>query len=34
MTGPLFGLSTASVYPEPTAHAFDYAERLGYDLNA
>lgn len=28
---PLFGLSTASVYPEPTAHAFDYAERLGYD---
>lgn len=31
MTGPTFGLSTASVYPEPTAHAFDYAERLGYD---
>lgn len=28
---PLFGLSTASVYPEPTAQAFDYAERLGYD---
>ena len=29
--GPLFALSTASVYPETTAHAFDYADRLGYD---
>ena len=28
---PLFALSTASVYPETMAHAFDYAERLGYD---
>ncbi len=28
---PLFALSTASVYPENTTHAFDYAERLGYD---
>ena len=27
----LFALSTASVYPENTAHGFDYAERLGYD---
>ena len=27
----LFALSTASVYPENTTHAFDYAERLGYD---
>ena len=25
------GLSTASVYPESTAHAFAYAARLGYD---
>ena len=25
------GLSTASVYPESTAHAFTYAARLGYD---
>jgi sugar phosphate isomerase/epimerase len=25
------GLSTASVYPESTAHAFGYAARLGYD---
>ena len=30
-SGPLFALSTASVYPENTTHAFDYAERLGYD---
>ena len=28
---PLFALSSASVYPETTAHAFDYARRLGYD---
>ena len=28
---PLFGLSSASVYPETVAHAFDYASRLGYD---
>ena len=27
----LFALSSASVYPENTAHAFEYAERLGYD---
>ena len=27
----LFALSTASVYPENTSHAFDYAARLGYD---
>jgi sugar phosphate isomerase/epimerase len=27
----LFALSTASVYPENTTHAFDYAEKLGYD---
>jgi sugar phosphate isomerase/epimerase len=27
----LFALSTASVYPETTSHAFDYADRLGYD---
>ncbi len=27
----LIALSTASVYPESTAHAFGYAERLGYD---
>jgi sugar phosphate isomerase/epimerase len=27
----LFALSTASVYPETVAHAFDYAVRLGYD---
>ncbi|HEY5419297.1 MAG TPA: sugar phosphate isomerase/epimerase [Marmoricola sp.] len=31
MTAPLFALSTASVYPESTAHAFGYAGRLGYD---
>ncbi len=28
---PLIGLSTASVYPESTAHAFSYAALLGYD---
>ena len=28
---PLIGLSTASVYPESTAHAFGYAATLGYD---
>ncbi|GAB2871705.1 sugar phosphate isomerase/epimerase family protein [Nocardioides pacificus] len=28
---PLVGLSTASVYPESTAHAFAYAAALGYD---
>ncbi|MDQ6641665.1 MAG: sugar phosphate isomerase/epimerase [Actinomycetota bacterium] len=28
---PLFALSTASVYPESTAHGFEYAARLGYD---
>ena len=28
---PLFALSSASVYPETTTHAFEYAERLGYD---
>jgi sugar phosphate isomerase/epimerase len=27
----LFALSTASVYPEPTSAAFEYAGRLGYD---
>ena len=27
----LFALSTASVYPETTAHAFEHASRLGYD---
>ena len=27
----LTGLSTASVYPESTAHAFTYAATLGYD---
>ena len=31
MTAPLFALSTASVYPESTAHAFGYAGKLGYD---
>ena len=31
MTAPLFALSTASVYPESTAHAFGYAAKLGYD---
>ena len=29
--GPLFALSTASVYPETVAHAFEYAAALGYD---
>jgi sugar phosphate isomerase/epimerase len=28
---PTFALSTASVYPESVAHAFQYAARLGYD---
>ena len=28
---PLVALSTASVYPESTAHAFSYAAVLGYD---
>ena len=28
---PQFALSTASVYPETTTHAFEYAARLGYD---
>ena len=28
---PLIGLSTTSVYPESTAHAFTYAGQLGYD---
>ena len=28
---PLIGLSTASVYPESTAHAFGWAAQLGYD---
>ncbi|MGH3412396.1 MAG: sugar phosphate isomerase/epimerase family protein [Marmoricola sp.] len=27
----MFALSTASVYPENTSHAFAYASRLGYD---
>ncbi|WP_368668671.1 sugar phosphate isomerase/epimerase family protein, partial [Nocardioides massiliensis] len=31
MTGPLFALSTSSVYPESAAEAFSYASRLGYD---
>ncbi len=30
-SSPLIGLSTASVYPESTAHAFGYATRFGYD---
>ena len=29
--GPKIGLSTASVYPESTASAFELASRLGYD---
>lgn len=29
--GPLFALSTASVYPESVAHGFEYAANLGYD---
>lgn len=28
---PLFALSSASVYPESTARAFEHAKRLGYD---
>lgn len=28
---PLFALSSASVYPESSSHAFEYAARLGYD---
>ena len=28
---PQFALSTASVYPETTSHAFEYADKLGYD---
>jgi len=28
---PVISLSTVSVYPESTAHAFGYASRLGYD---
>jgi len=28
---PVIGLSTASVYPESTAHGFGYAASLGYD---
>ncbi len=28
---PRIGLSTASVYPESSAHAFNYATQLGYD---
>ncbi|GAB3790024.1 sugar phosphate isomerase/epimerase family protein [Nocardioides ungokensis] len=28
---PRIGMSTASVYPESTAHAFGYAAQLGYD---
>ncbi|GAB3761735.1 sugar phosphate isomerase/epimerase [Nocardioides ginsengisegetis] len=30
-TSPRIGLSTASVYPESSAHAFGYAATLGYD---
>lgn len=30
-SGPRIGLSSASVYPESTAHAFAYAAGLGYD---
>ena len=30
-SAPLIGLSTASVYPESTAHAFGWAASLGYD---
>jgi sugar phosphate isomerase/epimerase len=30
-SGPLVALSTASVYPESTAHGFDLGARLGYD---
>ena len=28
---PRIGLSTVSVYPESSAHAFSYASSLGYD---
>ncbi|WP_194895554.1 sugar phosphate isomerase/epimerase family protein [Catenulispora pinisilvae] len=31
VTTPKVGLSTSSVYPEPTRYAFDVAARLGYD---
>lgn len=31
MASPRIGLSTASTYPESTAHAFVWAARLGYD---
>ncbi|GAA3815518.1 sugar phosphate isomerase/epimerase [Nocardioides panacisoli] len=31
MTRPRIGLSTVSVYPESTAHAFSYAARTGYE---
>ncbi len=31
MTSPRIGLSTASTYPESTAHGFAWAARLGYD---
>lgn len=31
MTTPRIGLSTVSVYPESSAHAFAYAAELGYD---
>lgn len=31
MTGPRIGLSSSSVYPESTAHAFSYAAEVGYD---
>ena len=31
MAKPLFALSSASVYPESSSHAFEYAARLGYD---
>jgi sugar phosphate isomerase/epimerase len=31
MSTPRIGLSTASVYPESSAHAFAYAASLGYD---
>ena len=31
MSAARIGLSTASVYPESTAHAFAYAAQLGYD---
>ncbi len=30
-SGPLFALSTSSVYPDTTADAFAYAARLGFD---